>query len=330
MANKKRTKNVLRSLSRIFKYPVIFSIIILITLVVLVLFNPNQFVILGSVLFILVIYFFFIMYFSNEMSLIEISFTTFAFTLISSPLIIYAITLFIKSNDGLIKSGSVDAWITFAGSIIGGSLVMLSLSISLLNENLAKKELLMEKERKELISILPIIDISPIFICTDDYPPNQDPYEFSLTSENYSRTVKPVIKITNISSNSLTDLKINSAQLFFEDSEFNYKIQYKQLDNFNSILLPDKSVYYYLNFEDFINQYLLTKDYNDLIIDINLRVDFSYNNIMRSNQNVYSTYFLANYYLDIRNYQSTLSRKFSYRINKFNIIFNDLNLDKGE
>lgn len=329
MENKKRTKNVFRSLSRTFKYPVIFSIIILITLVVLILFNSNQFVILGSVLFILVIYFFFIMYFSNEMSLIEISFTTFAFTLISSPLIIYAITLFIKSNDRLIKSGSVDAWITFAGSIIGGSLVMLSLSISLLNENLAKKELLMEKERKELISILPIIDISPIFISTDDYPPNQDPYEFSLTNENYSRTVKPVIKITNISSNSLTDLKINSAQLFFEDSEFNYKIQYKQLDNFNSILLPDKSVYYYLNFEDFITQYL-TDDNNDLIIDINLRVDFSYNNIMRSNHNVYSTYFLANYYLDIRNYQSTFNRKISFRINKFNIVFNDLNLDKGE
>lgn len=321
-------KNILKRLIHVLKLPFLFSIIVFLTLILLVILQVHQYVILGSMLLIIVLYFFSLMYFSNKMSLIEIAFVTFAFTIISSPLIIYSITLFIKSNTQLVRSGSIDAWITFSGSIIGGSLLMLSLTFTMLNEKLNRDDMHNEQEKKELVSILPIINVNPVFIGLDDYPPHLDPYEFSIISNtlNYSfrREVAPVIKVTNISLNSLSNLNISSIKFSLNDHEDNYNLDFKQLDNFNNVLLPNQSVYFFIDFDAFISSELQSS-VDVVSIQGNLRIDFSYDNILKSNPGKYQVYYLSTYQIDVRSSKDTLNRRNIFSISNYNVVFQNTN-----
>lgn len=307
MKKNKDNKIFLIRLFNILKFPLLFSIIILVTLVVLVLNNVNQNTIFSVIILLLVLYFFSIMYLSYKQSLIEITYTTFFFTLISSPLLVYAVTLFIKSNTNMIRSGSIDAWISFSGSIIGGSLVMLSLSFSMLNEKENRIRLTEEQNKKDIISLLPIIDVEPIFESkeTKDINKNSD-FLFSSMNNNALDGIKsyPIFKITNISNNSLSNLLIYSAMMYISDSFEGQTLDLEQLNNFNDILLPNKSIYLKFKVNQLINEFSYSGDEVE-VLNFNIQVLINYDNILKSNNTPYLAIFNASYKieLDIDDYE---------------------------
>lgn len=70
--------------------------------------------------------------------------------LIASPAATYVIALGVKSQGAIAPIGSVDSWISFAGSIIGGSITMIALYFTI------KQEHIMIKKNTEL-SVMPSI-----------------------------------------------------------------------------------------------------------------------------------------------------------------------------
>jgi Phosphotransferase system, mannitol-specific IIBC component len=78
---------------------------------------------------------------------------TIALIILASPLLTYLLCLLIKTT-GLYKIvptiGSVDTWISFAGSIIGGSITMLALYFTIRHDNNIKKQ-------DEIIQIRPCL-----------------------------------------------------------------------------------------------------------------------------------------------------------------------------
>ena len=79
--------------------------------------------------------------------------------LIFSPLLTYLIILFIQNTPikNLPHIGSVDTWISFAGSIIGGSITMVALALTINYESEARK-------KEELRQIKPVLVGEPIYL----------------------------------------------------------------------------------------------------------------------------------------------------------------------
>lgn len=98
--------------------------------------------------------------FENESKSLLHKVTNFTlFTLVASPLIVYIIVLMMKTISPTLEIiGNQTAWISFYGSLIGGSLVMFALIFTMQNEETIRqdqKKYELEKRKQEL---MPIID----------------------------------------------------------------------------------------------------------------------------------------------------------------------------
>lgn len=81
------------------------------------------------------------------------------FILLNSPLFIYSLVLFfITYPNILIKVGDSSAWISFAGSIIGGSLVMFALIFTIQNEERIRENNRLIEIKRTKLNLMPIID----------------------------------------------------------------------------------------------------------------------------------------------------------------------------
>lgn len=83
--------------------------------------------------------------------------------LVASPIIIYLLTLaFSAYPDILIKSGSKDTWIGFAGSVIGGSMTVFVIIFTLRNEQNSRRAQKHEAKLERIKALMPIPNIRPI------------------------------------------------------------------------------------------------------------------------------------------------------------------------
>jgi hypothetical protein len=187
----------------------------------------------------------------NERNLLTkiINFTL--FVLFASPIIIYSIVLLVSvSPNFYVRIGSIDAWISFSGSIIGGVMVMFALVFTIQVEQENRR---VEKEDRDIDYALRSI---PILVA--NYSFNTDDCRHysckKLEDEKYELHVHTSMIISNISEYLAKNLIIKR-----------FNIQY-----FSSIL-EDKPLYT-LN----LLNYTSKNDKKVVPQNMNVEYDFSY------------------------------------------------------
>jgi len=146
------------------------------------------------------------------------------FTLMAAPVAVYATLLFVTSlPDFFPRAGSTDAWIGFAGSIIGGIMTILALIFSITYSN---KEM---KSRR-------IIEIKPQVVSNILKFDNSDFAKVSSDVIGYYITME----LKCISNYPASRVKINSLQCLF-------------LDNLNNVLYTQDEV-----IDERTNRFILT------------------------------------------------------------------------
>lgn len=177
--------------------------------------------------------------------------TTILILLLSAPLV-YSILLLIDkvllcNSNNFIIEGSKDAWIGFAGTIIGGLITMLALYFTIQDENSKRK-----KEKAK--TIRPFIICKPQFLMdfdkTIDRTQNCCQYPIALVVENISNNLVKDLRLaseTVYQYNQKTkeyDLKINE---LVERHNKNYNIFTVLLDS-TEMIKPNSSFVYQTNF----------------------------------------------------------------------------------
>lgn len=201
----------------------------------------------------------------------------------------------ISNVDG-VKIGSADGWIGFIGSLIGGIITMLAVIFTIQNEN--RKRTLDERNRneREIIRILPIIDIIPYYIQSENSLPEYlkgDEGYLVLASQNNSYSqVLPIIKISNLSENGLSNLKILSCNLKLENYDNPVPIELTQLNNFSNIIAGNKYTLFRLNLNNLLST-ISTIEYH--LIEFELNIDVEYHNILKSNILPYKCNFVGDF-----------------------------------
>lgn len=152
--------------------------------------------------------------------------TTVLLLFLSAPTV-YGILLFVDkiilcNYTNIIVEGSKDAWIGFAGSIIGGLITMLALYFTISNEN--------EKRESEKSKI-----IRPFIICKPQF--NMEFVESIDKNQNFCHYPIALV-VENISNNVVKDLKLESEMVY----RFNTETKEYDLDN-QQLVETDKTNY---------------------------------------------------------------------------------------
>lgn len=143
--------------------------------------------------------------------------------LLSAP-VVYTLVYFADSilKNVIPTEGSKDAWISFAGSIIGGATTMLALYFTIKFEH----ERMRAERRKQS---------RPFIVCTPKFE-----HSFSKTiNKAYDSCMYPIsIEVENISDNLVKDFRVLSEMIF----EYNTESKAYDLDN-QSLLRNNKTPY---------------------------------------------------------------------------------------
>lgn len=133
----KKTKVVFQKIQQQFKLPLKYLFYTLIVAIVISWLDLNSNIMIASILVVYVIYFIELIASkrsttSSINNIIETINDFILFTLFAAPVSVYAIVIFASNLPSYFpKVGSEDAWITFAGTLIGGSLTIFALAFSI-------------------------------------------------------------------------------------------------------------------------------------------------------------------------------------------------------
>lgn len=226
-------KNILFSVLQTLLYPFIFIIVILIVAFGLSFLKVNENTITSILILILVIYIFALFYFSKPITFTSIIYTTIPFTLIASPLITYAVFLYMKANTNLPIIGSDGDWISFIGSVIGGSITVIAVAFTILHERNTDKQ-------NRSIRLLPTFEVSHIYKDEDnndisnlDSFINKIKIDYGSLSIDSYKEISSIYTVKNLSSNLIRELKIKKCT-FWVNEHFSYEIEPKY--NFQNVI----------------------------------------------------------------------------------------------
>jgi len=128
----KKTKVVFQKIQQQFKLPLKYLFYTLIVAIVISWFDLNSNIMIASILVVYVIYFIELIVSKSINNIIETINDFILFTLFAAPVSVYAIVIFASNQPSYFpKVGSEDAWITFAGTLIGGSLTIFAIAFSI-------------------------------------------------------------------------------------------------------------------------------------------------------------------------------------------------------
>lgn len=271
----KKNNNLVIETIKIFKIPLIYcSILVIGSKIILYKFNNKIFV---SFYFVLVsiIYFFAIIYENKENSLINkvINFTI--FTLLVSPLTVYAIVLLMKViSPSLEPIGNEASWVGFFGTLIGGSMVMFGIVFTMQHENLLNAN-----------KSIPQLSITPIEF--------NNIFGYSckvLEHEGGNKSFKPRFKfiLKNTSNAPIVNLKIENIIIGYNSRKINsYTILGGGFNTIGQIpMFPEKSQDVLIILD--IDEEIELSDNLYLQFDMKYSDSFSINNYNTQSWNTYS------------------------------------------
>ncbi len=198
---------------------IIFLIVVLIQLLAFfLLFSVNIPLALTTLLFSFLFDAMIILSISKKSVTTEILLISFFVLVLSSPLV-YAIVFYIEffllpDNPEITVLGSQESWITFAGSVISGVLVLLALTYTIQHQ----KEIRDEDKKNEL---LPLIEIDIEFNRGE-----------TNSKKTYFNSSQPwYLTVNNIGDNPLRDLKVIQLEAWFYNNESDAVIKVIPVDN---------------------------------------------------------------------------------------------------
>lgn len=208
LKNKSRTKKIeasfFTSISQLsfairFILPAfLFNVFFCISYLLIFEYELNKIIVITFVFFSYIVYLIYNLFYIRSRPLVEKLIHFSSFVVLSSPAIIYTIILTASFLPNFFqKVGSIDAWIMFAGSLLGGSMTMFALFFTISYESDTRRIQSEQLEISRQLSWLPFIEGTINYVCDSPNKVNND---------------QPLL-IRNLSNNPLRSLRLVDYQL---------------------------------------------------------------------------------------------------------------------